>query len=205
MASAANVEVTLAPGVQLLEVLERQSTRDGNRVIVPVGSVAVGEEKTVLLRVRLPSREAGIRTVGDVELSYTDATTGRLERANGSLEVAFGDTTTEIDPTVEASIAQFETVREIRAINDLIADGRDREALERARRGRARVKKKRKKTLSRSDKFLPGASRSFDRQQQAFDFAETNAEEVTAAPATEAPKQRKAATKRNAAQLNPFF
>jgi len=205
VASAANVEVTLAPGVQLLEVLERQSTRDGNRVIVPVGSVAVGEEKTILLRVRLPARDAGVRTVGDVALSYNDATTGRLERADGSLQVAFGDATTELDPSVEASIEQFETVREIRAINDLIAAGRDREALDRARRGRARVKKKRKKTLARSDAFLPGASRSFDRQQQAFDFAETNAEEVAAAPATAAPKKRKEASKRNAAQLNPFF
>lgn len=205
VASAASVEVTLAPGVQLLEVLERQSTLDGNRVIVPVGSVAVGEEKTILLHVRMPVREEGIRTVGDVALSYTDATTGRLERADGSLQVAFADARTELDPTVEASIEQFETVREIRAINDLIADGRDRDALDRARRGRARVKKKRKSTLSRSDTFLPGASRSFDKQQQAFDFAETNAAEVAAAPEPAAPQRRKEATKRNAAQLNPFF
>ncbi len=207
VAASATVDVTLAPGVEVLEVMDRASSRDGNRLVVPFGSFSAGEDKTLLMRVRLPARDAGVRTVGDVTLRYTDAATGRRERLDATLEVAVGQSKGALDPTVEARIAQSETIRDIEAVNELIAAGRDEEAERALRTSRARVKRRREAATSRG--LLPSApaTASFEQQAQVLDLATKNAAETRQATRrgdTNAPKKRKAASKANAAAASPF-
>jgi len=206
VATTATVEVTLAPDVELLEVLDRGTTRQGNRLVVPFGSFAAGEDKTLLLRVRLPARQLGIADVGSIALRYTDAASGLQQRANGVLEVAVADTKDSLNPAVAARVSQSKTIRDLSTINDLIDAGRDAEARTAVARGRARLKRER----AEAEEVLPlsaAADTSFADQSFALGLAGANAAEAAAADkggGAAAPKTRKAASKRNAALAHPF-
>ena len=52
VANGAELRIDLAPGVALSQVYDRTFRREGNTLVVPVGSFTAGEEKTVLVRVR---------------------------------------------------------------------------------------------------------------------------------------------------------
>jgi Ca-activated chloride channel homolog len=58
VASEAMAEVELAPGVELLEVVDRAHRREGDKIVVPLGAFSAGGLKTVLMRVRLPPEGA---------------------------------------------------------------------------------------------------------------------------------------------------
>ncbi|MEZ4428567.1 MAG: VWA domain-containing protein [Nannocystaceae bacterium] len=207
VASAASVEVTLAPGVEVLEVVDRNSTRDGNRVIIPFGAFTAGEEKTLLMRVRLPASAAGVQAVGGIAVSYLDGVTGRHERANGALEVQIGGEKGLLDPTVEARVAQTETVRSLTRVNDLIDAGRDEEARAALDASRSHIQELRAAAASRGAAPSPSADRNFDLQEQALEEATKNVDEAErsrAEGARDAPVKRKAASKRNMELLNPF-
>lgn len=204
VAAAASVDVTLAPGVQLLEVMDRANTRDGNRINVPFGTFTAGTDKTLLLRVRLPAGQQGIRSVGDFALNYTDAATGRRELAQGALEVTVGSQTAELDPTVEARVAQSETVRELDAANALLAAGREDEARVALGRSRSRVKKRRKAASGRGS-FAPAAARSFDVQEQTLNDAFKSAGEARTSRLKGDANAPKRASKANTQALNPFL
>lgn len=207
VATAAAVELELAPGVQLLEVLDRDASRDRGHIVVPFGTFAPGEEKTLLVRVRLPAGARGTTAVGDVTLRYTDAATGRRVEAQGRLEGRVGDRTSEVDPNVEARIAQTETVRSIEEANELLDAGRDAEAAELLARSRRRVQTRRKK-MPKGGAMMPVAKRSFDRQLDALGSVSSNVQEVQQARqqnSRDEGRKRKAAKKRNLAEANPFF
>ncbi|MBL4688940.1 MAG: VWA domain-containing protein [Nannocystaceae bacterium] len=207
VAASTTVEVQLAPGVELLEVVDRASSRDGQRLIVPFGSFSAGEDKTLLMRVRLPPREHGVQAVGDIALRYTDASTGRRERADATLEVTVGDTKSELVPTVVARIAQSETVRDIGAINALIDAGRDDAASNAIKRSRKRIRKRRDESLARGLKPGSAAADSFAFQDAALGKAGLNVEQAREAQVQgdrDAPATRKAASKRSEALASPF-
>lgn len=76
---AVNTEATinLAPGVELEQVFNRSFQKRGRHVVVPLGNFAQGETKTVLLKVRVPSRNEGASAVADVGLSSRYGEEGR--------------------------------------------------------------------------------------------------------------------------------
>ncbi len=72
VASNAEVAVELAPGVELDRVFDRSFRRAGNQIIVPLGTFAGPEVKTVLLKVRVPHDKEGAVAVAGVDLAYRD-------------------------------------------------------------------------------------------------------------------------------------
>src|SRR5262249_17814855 len=72
VASNAEASIELAPGIELDRVLDRSFRRLGSRVVVPLGTFARGELKTVLLKVRVPRQAEGVVPVADVELAFRD-------------------------------------------------------------------------------------------------------------------------------------
>ena len=59
VASQAEVEIALAPGVQMTELFDREFVRDRGRIRVPLGTFARGDNKSVLMRLRVNRADVG--------------------------------------------------------------------------------------------------------------------------------------------------
>src|SRR5690606_40330939 len=86
IADRVDVDVALAPGVELLDVVARGHRREGDRVALSFGTLNAGEDKSALLRVRLPPG-LGSTAGADVRLRYRERGAGRGQRAGGALAV----------------------------------------------------------------------------------------------------------------------
>ncbi|MCA9712484.1 MAG: VWA domain-containing protein, partial [Myxococcales bacterium] len=146
VANRAEVELDLAPGVQVLEVLDRSFTRDGDRVFVPFGAFAQGDTKTLLVRLRVPRGEPGDRPVARVRMRYEDLTRNRPGECDGELVAWQTNDAAEVsilDPLVESRVARSETSVALQRANELFAEG-DVEAARRtldSSRGRIRSRR----------------------------------------------------------------
>jgi Ca-activated chloride channel family protein len=128
-AVAAEAELTLepAPGVVVDEVLDRSFRREGGRVRVPLGAFDARQEKTVLVRVRVPADGDGPQAVARLSLAYRDV--GRRDdgRCEGSLSLEVrgdGGAQRELDPFVAARVERSRTARALTDANDLFSKGR---------------------------------------------------------------------------------
>ncbi|MEZ4312386.1 MAG: VWA domain-containing protein [Polyangiaceae bacterium] len=125
LASAAEAEIELAPGVELVRVFDRTFRRSGNRVIVPLGSFTGGDTKTVLVKVRVPSDQEGTHAVANVDLSYRDHVNDTEGHCGGKLALAVtADAPSDLDAVVEGRVNRSETASVLREANDLFAKGR---------------------------------------------------------------------------------
>lgn len=125
LASGAEAQIELAPGVELVRVFDRTFRRTGNRVIVPLGAFSGGETKTVLVKVRVPSDQVGQQAVADVEMTYRDHVADADGRCSGKLTVAVADgPASDVDALVEGRVNRSETASTLREANDLFQQGR---------------------------------------------------------------------------------
>ena len=125
LASAAEAQIELAPGVELVRVFDRTFRRVGNRLVVPLGSFGGGETKTVLVKVRAPVDREGLQAVADVDLTYRDHLADTDGRCSGKLAI---DVTSgpgsDMDGLVEGRVNRSETASTLKEANDLFAQGR---------------------------------------------------------------------------------
>lgn len=125
LASAAEAQIELAPGVELVRVFDRTFRRVGNRIVVPLGSFGGGETKTVLVKVRAPVDREGLQAVADVDLTYRDHLADTDGRCSGKLAI---DVTSgpgsDMDGLVEGRVNRSETASTLKEANDLFAQGR---------------------------------------------------------------------------------
>lgn len=130
IASGAEVAIDLAAGVELDRVFDRTFRRSGNRVIVPLGTFAQGDVKTVLLKVKVPAQTDGKVAVAAVDLTYRDLAAGSDSRCAGKLALEVGDGTGagDLDPVVSGRVRRSETVTALNEANGLFAQGRVVEA-----------------------------------------------------------------------------
>jgi Ca-activated chloride channel homolog len=130
VASGAEIAVDLAAGVELDRVFDRTFRRSGNRIIVPLGTFAQGDVKTVLLKVKVPAQTDGKVAVAGVDLTYRDLAAGSDSRAAGklALEVGDGAGAGDLDPVVNGRVRRSETVTTLNEANGLFAQGRVVEA-----------------------------------------------------------------------------
>jgi Ca-activated chloride channel family protein len=131
IASNAEVAVDLAPGVELERVFDRSFRRVNNQVIVPLGTFAGADVKTVLLKVRVPRDRDGAEPVAGVELTYRDLASGNDSRCGGKLGlevVASASDASELDPIVSGRVQRSETAAVLKDANDLFEKGRAEEA-----------------------------------------------------------------------------
>jgi Ca-activated chloride channel homolog len=125
LASGAEAQIELAPGVELVRVFDRTFRRVGNKVIVPLGAFGGGETKTVLVKVRVPADKEGQQPVADVEMTYRDHVADTDGRCNGKLALTVADGPSgDIDAVVEGRVNRSETASTLKEANDLFSQGR---------------------------------------------------------------------------------
>ena len=205
VADRADLQVRLADGVELLEVVDRTHTRDGGLVTIPLGAFATGTERTALLRVRI-APGVDVHEVAQLKLAYRDVAADRGDELSGALAVRFDDVlaaAAPLDPAVDARLGRKDTFDALLDANAAFARG-DVVAAERtldvARRA---IRSRKQKSAGNSDE----AEQDFDRQLEALSTASGGFRDASknVKPAA-APKQRagKVITRHNAAVADPF-
>jgi Ca-activated chloride channel family protein len=131
IASDAEAEIDLGPGVELDRVLDRSFRRSGSRISVPLGTFEKGEVKTVLLKVRAPLGKGGPVKLADVRLRYRDLLTDKAGECEGKLDVELTDdaaVASDLDPVVEERLNRSETATALKEANFLFEQGKVGEA-----------------------------------------------------------------------------
>lgn len=210
VADEASVDVTLAAGVELLEVVDRPHQRRGETIALSLGSFAGGDAKTVLLRVRVRADEdLAARPVASVRLSYRDLGQGRIQTHRAELGLPLDEPGTApptLDPAVEARLGRKDAFDALLTANEAFDRG-DLDAAERTLASARREIESRRQRTASAPAAAPAIDDDFERQLQALGSASTSFDEASRgeAPAS-APRRRKgkAATKSNMAMANPF-
>jgi Ca-activated chloride channel family protein len=191
VAASAEMRIGLAPGVQVLEVLDRAFRREGDELVVPMGSFAAGEEKTVLAKVRVPRGSSGMRSVADVRFTFSDLLKNTQGVGVGQLSASLTDDdskVSDLDPIVAGRLGRAETASALREANQLFKNGDVAGA-------RAKLADARTAANQARAKFAPRASaprrealnRDFDKQVAGLDEAEEGFASAPAAKPGAAP------------------
>jgi Ca-activated chloride channel family protein len=131
VASEAELSIEPAPGVVVEEVLDRSFRREGGRVRVPLGTFDPREEKTVLLRVKVPVDSDGTQPVVHLGLAYRDVLRRESGRCEGSLAIdvrSDGEAQAELDPFVAARVERSRTAHALTEANELFEKGKGDDA-----------------------------------------------------------------------------
>ena len=131
VAKEAELTIELAPGVEVAEVFDRSFHREGNKLIVPFGTFSAKQEKTVLVKLRVPADKEGSHSVADVKLAYRDLVKKTDGSTSGNLTIMIrGDGTEqrELDPFVAARVERSRTATTLTEANKLFEQGRGGEA-----------------------------------------------------------------------------
>jgi Ca-activated chloride channel family protein len=202
VANRAEVELDLAPGVQLLEVMDRAFTRDGNRIVVPFGAFAQGDDKTLLVRLRVPRGEVGQRAVAEVRMRYEDLTSARPGDCQGALVAELTDdarSVSPLDPLVESRLARSETIDALQRANELFAEGDVAAARRTLDSSRGRIRERRTEASNKADAAQqPAIDQDFERQLETLEKADQGFSAAEAAPAPAASRAGKAQVRSNA-------
>ena len=187
--------IDLAPGVEVDQVFDRTFRREGSRVIVPFGTFSANQEKTVLMKLRVPANRDGLEPVADMRLTYRDL----LRKADGSCEGRLAVLVTDeasapkdIDPFVAARLERSRTAQTLTDINVLFEQGRVHEARARLRQQEDNLKKTASAAsavaATRPTSAPPRASRSLDDDFAAQRQAVAQAEATFATPPAAKPR-----------------
>ncbi len=131
VAMGAELTVEPAPGVVVEDVLDRPFRREAGRVVVPLGAFDPKQEKTVILRARVPSDGDGAEQVARLSLAYRDVGQRADAHCGGTLELQVrsdGSAQQELDPFVAARLERSLTARTLTDANDLFERGKAEEA-----------------------------------------------------------------------------
>jgi Ca-activated chloride channel family protein len=176
LASRAELTVDLSPSVQVEQVYDRNSVTSGSQLVVPLGSFAAGETKTLLARVRVPRGPAGKRPVAAVRLRYDDLTDGQAGRAEGTLVAQLTSDPRRVAPLdgqVSARLSSSEAAAALEQANELARAGRldDARKLVRDKAGAIGEARRKARAVAPAARG-PALDASFDRQASALDDAE---------------------------------
>jgi Ca-activated chloride channel family protein len=197
VARDATASIELGEGVELTSVADRTFERRGRRVLVPLGSFARQEEKTVLLRVRVPTSAEGRHPVANVSLDYADLAEGKPGRCAGQLETLVGAEQASIDAVVGGRVERGRTATALLEANDLLEQGRVDEARRRLALQQAE--------LAASASAAASAAPANRKGDVARDFASQASSLSTAAAAAAAPRPAPRAMRANQEMANPFL
>ena len=128
VATGTEASIELAAGVELVRVFDRPFQKQGNRVVVPLGSFTKGDTQTVLIEVRVPTGAPGSAKVASVELGYRDLVGSRDAKSRGTLAVEVGAGESELDPIVSGRVQRSQTAAAVLGANDLFQQGKFEEA-----------------------------------------------------------------------------
>jgi Ca-activated chloride channel family protein len=137
IAGDSELTVELPPGVEVEQVFDRTFRRDGARVVVPFGTFSAKQEKTVLMKLRVPADKEGVQPVVDVKLAYRDFLSKTEGSCSGSLAVtvtADRAAALDLDPFVAARLERSQTAQTLTEANLLFSQGKVDEARERLKK-----------------------------------------------------------------------
>jgi Ca-activated chloride channel family protein len=200
VADETELTVSLAPGVQVLEVYDRSFRREGELLKIPVGAFSGGDERTFLMKVLVPAAKVGVRPVVDVHLAYRDLTLGRAGSCEGSLShvlVGDPDLLSPLDPLVANRVERSETAAVLAGANQLAKEGKADEARDLLHQEWAKKRAARPKILQTpfqsANKGASDLEADLDRQEKVLAKAEEGfATPPGAAPAPESHKVKAA-------------
>jgi Ca-activated chloride channel family protein len=186
VASNAEIAVELAPGVELDRVFDRSFRRAGNQILVPLGTFAGSDVKTVLLRVKVPHDREGAEAVAGVDLAYRDLVSGNDGHCGGKLGlqvVPRASEASDLDPVVSGRVQRSETAAVLKDANGLFERGQ----VDEARRRLATREESLRAAGVTAKKDAPPAragdvDRDFKGQLSALDDAERNFQPQFAQP-----------------------
>jgi Ca-activated chloride channel family protein len=133
VAKEAELAIDLAPGVEVAEVFDRSFRREGNKLFVSFGTFSAKQEKTVLVRLKVPTDKEGSANVADVKLAYRDLVKKSDGSCGGTLSLAIkgdGSEQKDLDPFVAARLERSRTAQTLTEANKLFESGRITEARE---------------------------------------------------------------------------
>jgi len=208
VASNAVAELDLAPGVELVQVFDRSFGRSGSKITVPLGSFSKGEQKTVLVKVRVPRGEPSTAlALANVRVTFRDLAANTDSEVSGKLAVLAVDDKSklaELDALVVDRVQRSETAAALRDANTLFGLGKSEEAQKRLDSQAQVLSSARAKAKTAADEpFAAEVDKSFDRQEAEL----TRASGGFAAPpagAAPAPRQQQSNVKKNAEVSNAF-
>ncbi len=179
VAAEAELAIDLAPGVEIDRVFDRSFRREGAHVVVPFGSFSAKDEKTVLIKLRVPASADGVEDVAKLTLAYRDLARGGPASTAGDLALdvrSDGDDQKELDPFVAARVARSGTVAALEQANVLFAQGKGDEARATLAQQKARVESDKSLAANMPAPAKPrgrGLSSDFDDQRAALAQAES--------------------------------
>ena len=201
---AVNTEATidLAPGVELEQVFDRSFQKRGRQVVVPLGNFAQGETKTVLLKVRVPSRNEGASAVADVGLSFRDLVKKEDGRCTGKLGVTVtrdASKVSALDGVVEGRLQRAETAAVLLQANELAEKGKLDEA-----KARLTTRQQELEVSAARAKRAAPSRRSGDVEDD-FKGQSSSISEANSNMNKGGPQKPAAAVRRNQEMANPFM
>ncbi|CAN5230374.1 hypothetical protein BH09MYX1_BH09MYX1_12240 [soil metagenome] len=140
VANDVEVELDLAPGVVVDQVFDRTFRREvdgsGVKIFVPMGTFAGKQEKTLLLKLRVPADALGDVKVADMHVVYKDKEAGIDGNVAGVLSVSVVApelAQKDMDPFVATRVDKSLTASTLTEANALFEQGRVDEAREKLR------------------------------------------------------------------------
>ncbi len=190
VASDGEMTVELPEGVEVEQVFDRSFRREVSggktRVIVPFGTFSAKQQKTVLMKLRVPVDRDGTQPVAAVSLAYRDLLSRRDGSCAGDLALAVksdGTAQRELDPFVATRLERSRTGESLTAANDLFEQGKVAQAQEVLA---TRETELRRRSARIGHHASPMASdrlnADFDKQLAFVDEAEKNFAPAAAAP-----------------------
>jgi Ca-activated chloride channel family protein len=202
VAREARLELEPAPGVEIVEVVDRGFVRRGSRVFVSLGSFSAGEERGVLARVRIASGTPGSRPVASARLDYADLASGKQASSEGQLVATLtGDgSRSALDPMVEERVQRTGTVSALNEANGLFQAGDFEGAKKRLDGKLDEVRSRRSQAVAAAPAARrPSIEREFAKQEAALGNAASAFAEPPKGGSAAEVSRGKAASKRNQA------
>lgn len=194
VAKEAELAIELAPGVEVVEVFDRTFRREGNKLLVPFGTFSAKQEKTVLVKLRVPTDRDGEQPVADLKLAFRDLVKKTDGSCNGTLALAIksdGTEQNELDPFVAARLERSLTARTLTEANRLFEAGRVDAARARLAARKAELKRTESSALALATATPTAAPRraakTIDRDFADQSAAVAEAEERFSAPVAAGP------------------
>jgi Ca-activated chloride channel family protein len=190
VAKDSELAIELAPGVEVEEVFDRSFRREGRKVVVPFGTFSAKQEKTVLMKLRVPTDREGEQPVGDLKVTFRDLVKSSDGSCSGNLTLAVkadGSEQRDLDPFVAARLERSRTAQTLTDANKLFEAGRLGEARAKLAERRAELKKTESSALAFAAAAPTSAprrsARPLDRDFADQSQAVAEAERTFAAPA----------------------
>jgi Ca-activated chloride channel homolog len=185
VARQTQLELELAPGVELVEVSDHAFERDGAHVAIALGSFAAGEERSVLVRVRVGAGGAGERPIATARLGYDDLATGARAESHNELALLLTNdgSHSPLDPEVAERVERSGAAAALNDANDLFNAGDTSGARERIAEKLAEVRRGRSVAVAAA----PAPEKAkltarFDAQESALGAAATGFAQPPASP-----------------------